>query len=178
MLQSPVNDHCADGDGDAANSLLTFCRWLRLEELCVRGCAELRRVCILRCGALARNIKVDFCRSFEIANKTAVPGAAAPACECAFPQRRAVVALRLVLVWGRLGGRLRGKNAFVSAKLLKIGASGGAAQAAEANRAHYRFFHWTVSAHVAAPFGIQSPVRDSTSCGCGLWYFTRLRTLN
>ena len=43
-------------------------------------CAEFYLACLLRCGALAGNIKVDFCRSFKVASTTAAAACRVPAC--------------------------------------------------------------------------------------------------
>ena len=51
----------------ATDALRTYCR----SAQCVWVFAELYIACLLRCGTLAGNIKVDFCRSFKVASMTA-----------------------------------------------------------------------------------------------------------
>ena len=78
-----------------------------------------------------------------------------PVCEWCASHRRAVAALRPAPVQGRSGGQFCRENAFCNAKSLKIGASGGAAQAAEANGCLSLIF--TLVHHFAPLFGNSTP---------------------
>ena len=76
-----------------------------------------------------------FCQRFEVPNKNV--GAAAGVRLCGSLSHRPVAILRSAPMWGRLAlghgwASFVEKLAFFNAKTLKIGASGGAAQAAEA----------------------------------------------
>ena len=79
---------------------------------------------------------------------------------CTFPQRRAVADLYCLEISFGLGSRRRlialKKGLYFSAKSLKIGASGGAARAAEAKGCQLSLF--TVSYVFVAPFEIRPPL--------------------
>ena len=60
----------------ATDALRTYCR----SAQCVWVFAELYIACLLRCGTLAGNIKVDFCRSFKVASTSCGGLPRVPAC--------------------------------------------------------------------------------------------------